>query len=140
MIKQLIIASAIASSLAACTAHAINADYHDQLAHSGCTQVSESRGCNVNMPREWNERHGFIEERHHSDRRRGDNARSSVSRREVNQFLQESIYDRPVADARQALYDFGCQRLGPDHWRKDDWEINLESHNGRVVSGGVHHF
>ncbi|VGQ11468.1 hypothetical protein SB5439_04955 [Klebsiella variicola] len=151
MIKKIILVSAIASALVACSANAISPAYRAQLEHSGCTPITEAQGCNLNMSREWNESHGFAGDQdrpapreHHREHHRGhdrDNARrDEVTRSEVNEFLRVNVYDENVTDARQALYNFGCERLGPDHWRKDDWEINLKSRGGRVISGNVHHF
>lgn len=151
MIKKIILASAIAASLVACSAKAINRDYRAQLEHSGCTQVTEAQGCNLNMSREWNTRHGFIQDdnddhgydrdrRHGHHNRDTDNGREEVSRHEVKQFLEDSVYDQSVTDARQALFGYGCQRLGPDHWRKGNWEINLRSSGGRVIDGNIRHF
>lgn len=154
MIKKILLVTALASSLVACASNAaLNRDYRAQLERSGCTQVTEAQGCNLNMSREWNARHGFGNDNeyrnddrgrhgHHGNRDhdRDNDSGDTVSRREVVQFLRDSVYDQNVLDARQALYGFGCERLGNDHWRKDNWEINLRSSGGRVVDGNVRHF
>ncbi|ENQ1546095.1 hypothetical protein ACEOHC_003907 [Salmonella enterica] len=123
-------------------AHAISESYKRQLENSGCTQVTEARGCNLNMTREWNEEHGFVEPREHGHRHhanpREHHRRYEEKRREIEQFLNDSVIHQDVDDARQALYDYGCERLGTDHWMKDDHEIRLTSMGGVVRSGRVH--
>lgn len=48
-------------AMLACTsAHAIDAKYRQQLERSGCTQVSESQGCDINKTREENAKAGFV--------------------------------------------------------------------------------
>lgn len=52
MKKNLIVASV---TLLICTStHAINAKYRQQLERSGCTQVSESQGCDITKTKEEN--------------------------------------------------------------------------------------
>ncbi|EAM6792345.1 hypothetical protein E0G74_01125 [Salmonella enterica] len=122
-------------------ASAMSESYKRQLENSGCTQVSEAQGCNLNMTREWNEDHGFIPrehgQRHHADRS-AHRHRYEAKRHEIEQFLRDSVINQDVDDARQALYDYGCERLGTDHWMKDDHEIRLTSMGGVVRSGRVH--
>lgn len=45
--------------LAAPAAHAINAKYARQLERSGCTQMSEMQGCDINKTKEENAKAGF---------------------------------------------------------------------------------
>ncbi|EIP9221067.1 hypothetical protein LT875_002514 [Salmonella enterica] len=122
-------------------ANAMSESYRRQLENSGCTQVSEAQGCNLNMTRQWNEDHGFIPRehgsRHHADRS-AHHHRYEAKRREIEAFLRDSVINQDVDDARQALYDYGCERLGTDHWMKDDHEIRLTSMGGVVRSGRVH--
>lgn len=40
-------------------AHAINAKYAQQLEHSGCTQVTESQGCDIHKTKAENAKAGF---------------------------------------------------------------------------------
>ena len=48
-------------AMLACTsAHAIDAKYRQQLERSGCTQVSESQGCDINKTKEENAKAGFV--------------------------------------------------------------------------------
>lgn len=41
---------------------AITETYRIKLLHSGCTQITESQGCNINKSKSWNAKHGFSEE------------------------------------------------------------------------------
>ncbi len=50
---------ALAALLALPSAHAINAKYAEQLERSGCTQVSEARGCDISKSRAENAKAGF---------------------------------------------------------------------------------
>jgi hypothetical protein len=59
MKKKLIIATGIAL-LASNSAHAINAKYRQQLERSGCTQVTEEQGCDINKTKAENAKAGFI--------------------------------------------------------------------------------
>lgn len=119
--------------------------YRQQLENSGCTQATEAQGCNLNMSREWNERHGFgesREERHEHgwnrhENRHGHHHRREEKRREIEAFLRDSVIGQDVSDARQALFGYNCERLGMDHWMKDDFEIRLTSMGGRVRSGRI---
>jgi hypothetical protein len=44
------------------SAYAIDAKYRQQLEQSGCTQVSEAQGCDLNKSKEENGQAGFIEQ------------------------------------------------------------------------------
>ena len=135
-------------------AHAISESYRQQLENSGCTQVTENQGCNLNKSREWNERHGLTDgdssndngreyghrrhgRGHHNGYGRNDDRNDYGMRHEIEQFLNDSVIGEDVSDARQALYGYGCKRLGTDHWMKDDYEIRLNSFAGRVRSGRI---
>lgn len=48
--------------LASLPAHAINAKYREKLERSGCTQVSEMQGCDINKTKAENAKAGFITE------------------------------------------------------------------------------
>ena len=48
------IIAATVTLLAATSAHAINANYAKKLERSGCTQVSETQGCDINKSKEEN--------------------------------------------------------------------------------------
>ncbi|WP_295400170.1 hypothetical protein [uncultured Thiocystis sp.] len=61
MKKKLIIAASVAL-LAHTSAHAIDAKYRQQLERSGCTQVSESQGCDITKTKEENAKAGFVSE------------------------------------------------------------------------------
>lgn len=60
MKKALITAVALAI-VAAAPAHAISSKYRAQLERSGCTQVSEAQGCNINHTKAQNAAAGFGE-------------------------------------------------------------------------------
>jgi hypothetical protein len=59
MKKKLIITTVIAL-LAHNSAHAINAKYRKQLERSGCTQVTESQGCDITKTKNENAKAGFV--------------------------------------------------------------------------------
>jgi hypothetical protein len=59
MKKTLIIAIGMAL-LESNPAHAINANYRQQLERSGCTQVSETQGCDITKTKEENVKAGFV--------------------------------------------------------------------------------
>jgi hypothetical protein len=61
MKKTLILALGVAL-LAQNSAHAINAKYRRQLERSGCTQVSETQGCDITKTKEENANAGFVTE------------------------------------------------------------------------------
>lgn len=56
--KKTMLAVALAI-LAASPAHAIDAKYRAKLVRSGCTQVTESQGCNINHTKAQNRAAGF---------------------------------------------------------------------------------
>jgi len=58
MKKKLIIAIGIAL-LANHSAYAINAKYRQKLERSGCTQVTEEQGCDINKTKAENAKAGF---------------------------------------------------------------------------------
>lgn len=59
--KKTMIAVVLATVAAAAPAHAISAKYRAQLERSGCTQVSEAQGCNINHTKAQNRAAGFGE-------------------------------------------------------------------------------
>ncbi|EAM1616297.1 hypothetical protein EU642_21920 [Salmonella enterica] len=143
--KKVTLAALVAIAVTGCAHAGMSESYRQQLENSGCTQASEAEGCNLNMSREWNERHGFQTSRpddgehgwnrrpnHHEHRRHREE-----KRHEIEAFLHDSVIGENVNDARQALFGYGCERLGTDHWMKDDFEIRLNSFAGRVRSGRI---
>jgi hypothetical protein len=58
MKKKIIVATAIAL-LASNSAYAINAKYRQKLERSGCTQVTEAQGCDINKTKAENAKAGF---------------------------------------------------------------------------------
>ena len=59
MNMKLVITAGVA--LLACTsAHAIDAKYRQLLERSGCTQLSELQGCDINKTKEENAKAGFV--------------------------------------------------------------------------------
>ncbi|WP_295455083.1 hypothetical protein [uncultured Thiodictyon sp.] len=46
--------------LASTSAHAIDAQYRRLLERSGCTQVTETQGCNIHKTKEQNAKAGFV--------------------------------------------------------------------------------
>ena len=61
MKKKLIITAGVAL-LAHTSAHAIDAKYRQQLERSGCTQVSETQGCDITKTKAENAKAGFVAE------------------------------------------------------------------------------
>ena len=61
MMKKLIIAAGVAL-LAHTSAHAIDTKYRQQLERSGCTQVSETQGCDITKTKAENAKAGFVAE------------------------------------------------------------------------------
>ena len=61
MMKKLIITAGVAL-LAHTSAHAIDAKYRQQLERSGCTQVSETQGCDITKTKTENAKAGFVAE------------------------------------------------------------------------------
>lgn len=57
--KKLLIVSAGAVLLANTPAHAIDAKYREKLERSGCTQVTEMQGCDINKTKAENAKAGF---------------------------------------------------------------------------------
>lgn len=51
-----------AALLSGQSAHAIDAKYREQLERSGCTQVSEAQGCDINKTKAENAKAGFVVE------------------------------------------------------------------------------
>jgi hypothetical protein len=54
-----LIGMAVACALASPGAHAIDPKYRAKLERSGCTQLSEMQGCDINKTREQNAKAGF---------------------------------------------------------------------------------
>lgn len=84
--KKRVLAILVVGLVSATTACAINPAQRAKYERSGCTQVSELQGCDLNKSYEWNERHGFITQgdgqqsdsgRHHHRDRQDDNAGAS---------------------------------------------------------------
>jgi hypothetical protein len=57
--KKLLIVSLGALLLANTSAHAIDAKYREKLERSGCTQVTEMQGCDINKTKAENAKAGF---------------------------------------------------------------------------------
>ncbi|MDG4596323.1 MAG: hypothetical protein P9F75_11660 [Candidatus Contendobacter sp.] len=57
--KKLLIVSVGAVLLANTPAHAIDAKYREKLERSGCTQVTEMQGCDINKTKAENAKAGF---------------------------------------------------------------------------------
>ena len=57
--KKLLIVSVGAVLLANIPAHAIDAKYREKLERSGCTQVTEMQGCDINKTKDENAEAGF---------------------------------------------------------------------------------
>ena len=57
--KKLLIVSVGAVLLANAPAHAIDAKYREKLERSGCTQVTEMQGCDMNKTKAENAKAGF---------------------------------------------------------------------------------
>lgn len=57
--KTMLLPLAIALAVASTQAHAINEQYRKKLERSGCTQVSEMQGCDINKSKEENAKAGF---------------------------------------------------------------------------------
>lgn len=60
MYKQLVLIT-LSAVLASTSAHAIDDKYRKKLERSGCTQVSELQGCDINKTKEENAQAGFAE-------------------------------------------------------------------------------
>lgn len=60
--KRVIICLSVASVLFTSTTWAINKDYRYKLEQSGCTQVSEAQGCDINKSKDENAKAGFVNE------------------------------------------------------------------------------
>ena len=58
--KTLVLALATLAALA--PAHAINEKYRQKLERSGCTQITEMQGCDINKTRAENAKAGFVKE------------------------------------------------------------------------------
>lgn len=58
--KKRVLAILVVGLVSATTACAITPAQRAKYERSGCTQVSELQGCDLNKSYEWNERHGFI--------------------------------------------------------------------------------
>ena len=57
--KTKLVPLAIVLAVASSQAHAINEQYRKKLERSGCTQVSEMQGCDINKSKEENAKAGF---------------------------------------------------------------------------------
>jgi uncharacterized protein len=57
--KRIALLTASLCLLTLTAAHAIDAKYRQKLERSGCTQISESQGCDINKTREENAKAGF---------------------------------------------------------------------------------
>ncbi len=58
--KKFLIVSVGAVLLASSPAHAIDAKYREKLERSGCTQVTEMQGCDINKTKAENAKAGFV--------------------------------------------------------------------------------
>lgn len=76
--KKRVLAVLVVGLVSATTACAISPAQRAKYERSGCTQVSELQGCDLNKSYEWNQRHGFItsndERPQHQGRHHHDNA------------------------------------------------------------------
>jgi hypothetical protein len=57
--KLLLTATIVASALLSLNAQAIDSKYRAKLEQSGCTQVSEMQGCDINKTKAQNQKSGF---------------------------------------------------------------------------------
>ncbi|HEC7464133.1 TPA: hypothetical protein ACIVNQ_002753 [Salmonella enterica subsp. enterica serovar Mississippi] len=61
-IKSVILCLSLGSVLFTSATWAINKDYRQKLEQSGCTQVSEAQGCDINKSKAENAKAGFVNE------------------------------------------------------------------------------
>lgn len=89
--KKRLLAILVLGLTTATTACAIAPAMQKKYERSGCTQMSELNGCDVNKSYEWNRAHGFIENtnsqqnRHH---RHGDDRQSNSSEEQSGSYAR----------------------------------------------------
>lgn len=64
--KPAVVGLIAACALSSFSAHAIDAKYRAKLERSGCTQVTEAQGCNINKTKAENAKAGFGSSGHHA--------------------------------------------------------------------------
>ncbi|EAV4803774.1 hypothetical protein B9M40_001199 [Salmonella enterica subsp. enterica serovar Praha] len=119
-------------------AYAISASYRAKLERSGCTQVTESQGCNVNKSKEWNKQHGFHEEMKEGQSEHIPTANSwEVNHAKASAFVEDNVLGEMGRDARQALLNDGWVKTSSnDTWVKNGIVLSLQANSkGKVVSG-----
>lgn len=96
-------------------AHAISEKYRQQLARSGCTQLTDRNGCDITKTKSENMR-----------------SSSTSDKKEIEEFLRDSVINQKTDDAYQALQGYGYESTAPGTWKKGSTTIVLDIKNDRI--------
>lgn len=118
--KNLKLISLVLASFYVLPVHAIDSKYSQKLDRSGCTELTDGNGCDINKTKEEN---GISS---------GKNG--SKETREIKEFIKYSVVNQKVDDAYNALEGYGWESTQPSTWVKGKYTLMLDIQNDTVVN------
>lgn len=113
--KSVILAATTLIAMISLPAHAINDKYRQQLERSGCTQVTEATGCDINKTKAENMR-----------------SADESERTDLANFLRDSVVGQKTDSAYEALTGYGYENTGPGIWKKGKFTVALDIQNDTI--------
>lgn len=95
--------------------HAISQKYRQQLERSGCTQMTDGNGCDITKTKSENIP-----------------GKISKERKELTEFLRDSVVGQKADDAFEALKGYGYSSSSPDVWSKSEFTVILNIKNSII--------
>lgn len=114
-IKSLLILSVTMMAVLSSPAHAITEKYRKQLERSGCTQITDGNGCDITKTKAENT-----------------NSAPASDKKELEEFLHDSVVNQKTDDAYQALQGYGYVSTKPATWKKGNITVVLDIKNDIV--------
>ncbi|MGB7803610.1 MAG: hypothetical protein WBL83_21180 [Buttiauxella sp.] len=107
--KTVVITLTTLFALLSMPAHAISEKYRQQLERSGCTQLTDGNGCDINKSKAENMR-----------------STDATERQELTSFLRDSVVAQKTDAAYEALTGYGFQNTAPAVWKKGKLTVDLD--------------
>lgn len=101
-------------------AHAITEKYRQQLERSGCTQITDGNGCDITKTKSENMKSAPVNDK-----------------KELEEFLHDSVVDQKTDDAYQALQGYGYESTKPGIWEKEKVTVVLDIKNDMIKSATI---
>lgn len=108
------------ASLYVLPVHAISSQYSQKLDRSGCTELTDGNGCDINKTKEEN----------------GISSGKSENKetKEIKEFIKYSVMNQKTDDAYNALEGYGWESTQPSTWVKGKYTLVLDIQNDVIVN------